>query len=161
METQPRPRIVRLPEGRALPGVIFKVMSAEAGGAFSIVEHPYQPRILITPHVHARVDQVTYVLEGQLGIRVGDTVFDAEVGSYVVKPHGIPHTHWNPTDAPARVMEISAPGDFERFFEEMADAMAAGDRAKLVEVGRRHDTEFVLDWVPELKARYGVKLMGE
>ncbi len=144
-----------------IPGVIFKVLSAESRGAFSIVEHPYQARVLIPPHLHASVDQVTYVLEGRVGIRVGEAVFDADVGSYIVKPHGVPHTHWNPTDAPARVMEISTPGDFELFFEEMVSAMSTGDRSKLAEVGKRHDTEFLLDWVPELKARYGVKLIGE
>lgn len=54
-------------EGRTLPGVIFKVTSAETGGSFSIVEHPYAPRVLVPPHVHYRVDQVTYVLEGEVG----------------------------------------------------------------------------------------------
>ena len=153
--------IVAPGEGRTLPGILFKVAADQAAGSFSIVEHPYQPGMLIPPHVHAAADQITYVIEGEVGIRVGDDVFDAPAGAYVIKPSGIPHTHWNATQHPARVMEITTPGEFESFFDELGALLAADrppDAAALNEIGERHATRFFMDWVPELSHTYGVRL---
>ena len=150
-------------EGRTLPGIVFKVAADQAAGSFSIVEHPYQAGVLIPPHVHADANQVTYVIEGKVGIRIGDDVFDAPAGSYVIKPSGVPHTHWNATEHPARVMEITTPGGFETFFDELGTLFADGgppDPAALHQLGERHRTRFIFDWVPELTQTYGVKLMG-
>lgn len=102
MHTTSAGPIVQPGEGRQLPGIVFKVAAKHADGAFSIVEHPYPPGVLIPPHVHAAADQVTYVIEGEVGIRVGDDVFDALTGAYVIKPRGIPHTHRNASAHPAR-----------------------------------------------------------
>ena len=113
--------VVRPGEGRALPGIIFKIYARETRGAFSVVEHPIPPRILIPPHSHQDADQVTYVLEGSTGMRIGDDEVLCDSGAYVVKPRGITHTLWNPTDAPARVMEITTPGSFEGFFEGLGE----------------------------------------
>jgi quercetin dioxygenase-like cupin family protein len=150
-------------QGRALPGIVFKVAAAQAAGSFSIVEHPYEPGVLIPPHVHEAADQVTYVIEGEVGIRIGDETFRAEAGAYVIKPRGLPHTHWNATRHPARVMEITTPGEFESFFDELGALLAAGrarDAAALNRIGERHGTRFLMDWVAELTATYGVRLPG-
>ncbi len=163
MTVKPVTAIVGPGEGRAVPGIVFKISARQSGGAFSIVEHPYAPRVLIPPHAHEAVDQVTYVLEGTVGIRVGDDEFLAEAGSYVVKPRGIPHAHWNPTDVAARVMEISSPGSFEGMFEGMGEILATpgpDGPQRLRDLGSRYRTTFVMDWVPGLIARFGLKLFG-
>ncbi len=155
--------IVLPAEGRKLPGILFKVAASQAAGSFSMVEHPYQPGVLIPPHVHHAADQVTYVIEGEVGIRIGDDIFNAIAGAYIIKPRGIPHTHWNSTAYPARVMEITTPGEFEAFFDELGALLAAGgsrDVAALNETGERHATRFLMDWVPELTHTYGVRLPG-
>jgi quercetin dioxygenase-like cupin family protein len=155
--------IVHPGEGRTLPGILFRVAAAEAAGAFSIVEHPYPPGVLIPPHVHDAADQVTYVIEGEIGVRVGDDVFLAAAGAYVIKPRGIPHTHWNATHYPARVMEITTPGAFETFFDELGALLAQPgppDPAALGELGQRHATRFVMEWVPELTRTHSVRLLG-
>jgi quercetin dioxygenase-like cupin family protein len=150
-------------EGRVAPGVIFKVYAKDTGGPFSVVEHPLAARVLIPPHIHLTTDQVSYVLEGTLGVRVGNEEFVAEQGSYVVKPRGVPHTNWNPTDEPARLMEISAPGSFEGFFEGLASIFAnpGPDTAqRLQQHGARYETTFLTEWIPDLVARHNVKVMG-
>jgi hypothetical protein len=38
-------------------GVVFKIEGHETGGAFSLVEHPIEPRALVIPHVHEREDE--------------------------------------------------------------------------------------------------------
>lgn len=163
MHTTQTGSIVLPGQGRELPGIQFKVAAAQAAGSFSIVEHPYQPGVLIPPHVHHAADQVTYVIDGEVGIRIGDHTFAAPAGAYVIKPRGIPHTHWNATAYPARVMEITTPGEFEGFFDDLGGLLAKGsplDSAALNKIGERHATRFLMDWVPELTSTYGVRLPG-
>ena len=155
--------LVKPGEGRAIPGVVFKIYARETRGAFSIVEHPLAPRILIPPHTHEAADQVSYVLEGTAGMRIGDDDFVCEPGAYVVKPRAVPHTLWNPTDAPMRIMEITTPGNFEGFFEGMGEIFAhpGPERPqRLRDLGSRYATSFFMDWVPDLIARHGLKLLG-
>jgi quercetin dioxygenase-like cupin family protein len=163
MQTTQTGSIILPDQGRELPGIVFKVPAAQAAGSFSIVEHPYEPGVLIPPHVHYAADQVTYVIDGEVGIRVGDDTFNAPAGTYVVKPRGIPHTHWNAKADPARVMEITTPGEFEAFFDDLGGLLAKGRpplAAALNEIGERHATRFLMDWVPELTNIYGVRLLG-
>ena len=56
-------------------GVRFMVDSADSGGMFSLVEHPIPPRKLAAPlHRHSREDEYTFVLEGEVGVLLGDEV---------------------------------------------------------------------------------------
>jgi quercetin dioxygenase-like cupin family protein len=75
-------------------GVDFKVPAEMTGGAFSIVEHPLEPGRLIPPHIHYREDELSYVVRGEIGVRIGDRDYVAGPGSYVFKPRNIPHTFW-------------------------------------------------------------------
>ena len=91
--------------------------------------------------------------------------FEAAQGSYLVKPRGVAHAFWNPADELARTVEIVVPAGFEAFFEELAQAAASGDARQIQQ--RREDlaVKYRLDYpaelVPELKAKYGLKLIGE
>lgn len=143
-------------------GVVFKIEGHETGGAFSIVEHPIRPRTLVIPHVHEREDEFSYVLEGEIGARVGDQEVTAGAGSYVLKPRGIPHTFWNPTDRPARLLEIIAPAGFEMLFREWGSVLAAPgepDLDAMNELDERYGVGGQLgqmDWIPDLMQRYGL-----
>ena len=123
-------------------GVVFKLSGEETGGALAIVEHPLAPGALAgPPHTHAHEDEISLVLEGEIGVQVGDELFTAGSGAYVVKPRGVPHAFWNPGPAPARIQEIIAPAGFERYFREVAAVLAAGgppDFARLGEVATRY-----------------------
>jgi quercetin dioxygenase-like cupin family protein len=99
-------------------GVDFKIPAAMTGGAFSIVEHPLDPGRLIPPHIHYNEDELSYVVSGEVGVRIGDRDYVAGPGSYVFKPRGIPHTFWNAGDEPVRLLELISPAGFERYFEE-------------------------------------------
>jgi hypothetical protein len=49
-------------------GVRFMIDGEEAGDRFSLVEHPLSARALAAPlHRHAREDEYSYVVEGQVG----------------------------------------------------------------------------------------------
>ena len=125
----PRARIVLSPEeGETVRmgglGVRFMVGGEETGGTFALVEHPISPRALAAPmHSHRHEDEYTYVLEGEIGVQVGDEVRVARPGDLVFKPRGVPHAFWNAGDTPARALEIISPAGFERYFAEIAQLL--------------------------------------
>ena len=104
-------------------GVRFMV-DPQKGGGFSMVEHPIPPRALAAPlHTHTHEDEYSYVLEGEVGVQVGDEVAVAKQGDLVFKPRGIQHAFWNAGDTPARVLEIISPAPFVKYFEEISPLM--------------------------------------
>ena len=147
-------------------GVDFKVPAELTGGAFSIVEHPLDPGRLIPPHVHYTEDEYSYVLSGEIGVRIGDCDYVAGPGSYVFKPRNVPHTFWNAGPEPARLIEIISPAGFENFFAALGALVAScppeEPPKRRAELAREYDHYFVHpEWVPELKEKYGLKLLGE
>ena len=88
-------------------GARFMLDAKQTGGSFSLVEHPMAPRTLGSPiHTHSREDEYSHVLEGRIGLLIGDEVLEATTGNLVLKPRGVPHAFWNATDAAARLLEI-------------------------------------------------------
>lgn len=146
-------------------GVELKVSAEQTGGAFSIVEHPILPGALVPPHIHHAEDELSYVVEGTIGARIGDRVVEAGRGAYVFKPRGVPHTFWNATDREARLIEIIWPGGFERFFDELAQAFDDGGGTpapeRVSELADRYQNTFMMEWVPELEATYGVSVLHD
>lgn len=168
--SQPGVLVVGPGEGKKVDlgglGVDFKTWGEATDMRLSIVEHPMQPRRLVPPHVHADEDELSYVLEGTFGVRIGDFEGEAGPGSYIYKPKGVLHTFWNPTDSPARMIELIFPAGFEHFFETLAEINAQpGDPAerqrRREELGERYHLGFDPAWVEDLKARHGLKLLGE
>jgi mannose-6-phosphate isomerase-like protein (cupin superfamily) len=136
-------------------GVRFMV---ETGG-FSLVEHPMPPRALGAPlHRHTREDEYSYVLEGRMGALLGDDIVYAEAGDLVPKPRDQWHTFWNAGEEPCRILEIIAPGGFEGFFAELAEAGAAGRLQPewVAELGERYGIEHDFASIPALCERFGL-----
>jgi mannose-6-phosphate isomerase-like protein (cupin superfamily) len=109
-------------------------------------------------------DELSFIVEGEFGFKVGDRVFTAGPGSYVFKPPRIPHTWWNGGDQPARLIEIIWPAGFEHFFEELGAAfeVAGGgppDPERVKELSKRYRTPYLMEWVPELERTYRVSVL--
>ena len=141
-------------------GVRFLVDSARSGGTFSCVEHPIAPRTLGSPvHTHTREDEYSFVLEGRLGLLVGDEVLEARPGDLVFKPRGEPHAFWNATDEPTRFLEIISPAGFERYFAEAAAMFPATgdpDMAAFAGLCQRYGLEMDFGSVPRLVSDHGL-----
>ena len=157
------PRRIGPSEGRAVDigaiGARFMVWSDESGGGFSLVEHPIPPRTLAAPlHRHSREDEYSFVLEGRMGALLGDDVVYAETGDLAFKPRDQWHTFWNAGDTPCRILEIISPGGFERYFDELAAAMAASDfQPSLIgALGARYGLEFQPDSIVRVCAEHGL-----
>src|SRR3954465_11338760 len=164
MHTSPAPKIVGPRDGKTGSlgsiGVRFMIDTEETdNGGFSLVEHPMPPRARAAPlHRHSREDEYSYVLEGRMGALLGDAVVYAEAGDLVHKPRDQWHTFWNAGDEPCRILEIIAPGGFERFFDELVDAGGAANAEPewLAALGARYGLEFDLESIPGLCERFGV-----
>jgi quercetin dioxygenase-like cupin family protein len=154
--------LVAREEGDAVEGVIIKLHAEEANGVISIIEQPFEPGFLLTPHIHEN-DVWLYVLKGEMHARVGDEVVKATPGSWVLKPRGIPHTMWNAGPEPARNIEVYTPGGFERFFKDFGERLRQGPIVidELNRLGAPHGIRFFDDWIPDLKAAFNLRLIGE
>ena len=145
-------------------GVRFMINGEDAGGDFSLVEHPLSPRALAAPlHRHTREDEYSFVLEGQVGALLGDEVVIAGPGDLLFKPRNQWHTFWNAGDEPARILEIISPSGFERFFEELVDLGGAvnADPGALAELCERYGLEMAPDSIPGLIERFGLRAPGD
>jgi mannose-6-phosphate isomerase-like protein (cupin superfamily) len=144
-------------------GVRFMINGEDAGGDFSLVEHPLSPRALAAPlHRHTREDEYSFVLEGRMGGLLGDEVVEAGPGELVFKPRNEWHTFWNAGDEPCRILEIIAPAGFEHFFEELVDIGGAlkAEPEELAELAARYGHELKPETVPELLERFDL-VIGE
>jgi quercetin dioxygenase-like cupin family protein len=144
-------------------GVRFVLDGQRTGGGFALVEHPLKPRALGSPvHTHTREDEYSYVLDGTVGVQIGNTEMLATAGMLVVKPRGLPHAFWNAGDAPARLLEIISPAGFETYFADMADLFASGvpDPTRGETIRQRYGLELDLASIPSLAARHRLVLPG-
>jgi hypothetical protein len=144
--------------------VVFKVPGSLTSGLLAIVEHPVPLDALVVPHTHTREDELSYVLEGEIGVMIGDREFIAPTGSYVFKPRGVPHAFWNNGTTPARLIELIFPSGLEDGFREMAHlttmdrAMAGLDANRRSEIAARYGTTAHLDLLPSFARRHGLPL---
>jgi quercetin dioxygenase-like cupin family protein len=157
--------VLRADEGEVVHlfdlGVRFLIESATTGGAFSLVEHPLPPRALGAPiHTHELEDEYSYILEGKIGVLIGEEVVVAEPGELVFKPRGIPHTFWNAGDEPARLLETISPAGFEQYFRDLAPLLAAAqpDMAAVAAVAARYRLDVQWDSIPMLAQRFGLRV---
>lgn len=142
-------------------GVRFMIGGETTGGAFSLVEHPLPPRALGAPlHTHANEDEYSYVLEGRVGVQLGDEVLEAGPGDLVFKPRGVPHAFWNAGDEPARLLELISPAGFENYFREMAPLLGASDRdeAAIGKVVASYELDIDFSTIPVLAEQHGLRL---
>lgn len=160
------PKIVRPDEAQkiSLYDVAFRygIGSDQSDGALSMLEVTIPPRTLIKPHTHTREDEYTLILEGSVGVRLGEeTVEEIPTGSWLAKPRSIPHAMWNVGEQPARILEVVLPGGIERYFEQIAPILLehGPDWTKRYDaLAEEYGLEILDDWSNELQARYGITL---
>jgi quercetin dioxygenase-like cupin family protein len=144
--------------------VTFRMSGRETDDAYTVLEFRLEPGRLIAPHAHRREHEVSYVLEGEIGLRIGADELTAKQGCFVVKRPQVTHAWWNATASPARVLEVISPAGFERYFRELAEIHAAhGFREPrlVADLQQRYGVSASMDWIPPLKTKHGLKLLGE
>ena len=74
----------------------------------------------IPVHTHTEHDETIHVLEGTMGVRLGDRTFEAVAGTSFTIPIGVPHSVWNESDRLARFLNVIVPARYLDYFHEMA-----------------------------------------
>jgi len=144
-------------------GVAFKIDGEDTAGALSIVEHPFVVGALVPPHVHTLEDEISIILEGEIGFRSEDQEVVLGPGGYIIKPRGEVHAMWNAGSTPARMIEVISPAGFEGFFRDLVELTDVGrpEPEQVRALGERYGLPFAQpDWLPDVIARYGLTPPG-
>jgi quercetin dioxygenase-like cupin family protein len=120
-------RFLLLESGEARPGrvplppaIAVKARTDDTEGRFSLLEVTLARDI--PRHTHHVADECIYVLEGALGVDFDDRVLTATEGMFVLLPHGVPHALRCVSSPPPRVLQISSPGGWECYVEDLFEA---------------------------------------
>jgi quercetin dioxygenase-like cupin family protein len=159
------PVVVKQGEGLSAPigslGAIHKIPGAVTQGRLAIVEHSLPPRHLASPmHRHSREDELSIVLSGQLGAKLGDDVVVAGAGSYVLKPRGQWHTYWNAGDVDLTFVELLVPAGVEGYFERLSRLFAEGcapGAEQIQALADEYGLQFDFNSVPALCEQFGLR----
>ena len=124
----PQPIFVPPHSGKALEflGVTHKLTSQQTGGAYYLFESVFDPESGNQLHVHRREDEVGYVLEGALEIRLADQTVVVEAGGVAHLPKNIPHAIRNPLKIPSRYLFMTIPAGLDQWFDALDTAKQAG-----------------------------------
>jgi mannose-6-phosphate isomerase-like protein (cupin superfamily) len=103
---------------------VFKADGAETASRYSISEWWLEPHTQ-GPGAHAHdEDDLFYVIDGTMSVRVGEQWTHAPRGSFVLVPGGTTHDFENRGDVRAGVLNLSIPGDFEPHMPSIAQWFA-------------------------------------
>ena len=106
--------------------IVFKARAKQTGDSLTVFEAVNAPGQGPPYHVHDGLDELIYVLDGALRLRLADEVEEATSGAFVFIPRGTPHTWEARGDQAVRFLVVVAPAGLERFFDETAAAGGGG-----------------------------------
>ena len=146
--------------------LIFHRTSRETGGEAVLVETIVRPGgFVATAHVHPHQTERFEVLEGRLGLRVGDRDLLAGPGDVATVDPGTPHRFWNAGDREARFLcEVRPALEFESLIETMFTLAAEGrtnrkgmpNPLRLAVIARAHFDTVRLPFPPASLQRAGL-----
>ncbi|WP_080505212.1 cupin domain-containing protein [Halorubrum aethiopicum] len=144
-------------------GAELKVAPGDGDNDVAVVEHTLPPEKLAAPlHRHNNEDEISYILQGRMGVQEEDEVSIVEAGEAAVKERGVWHTFWNPGPEQLRFLEIITPGEFAWYFAETDTILPESGEPdgeaveQLAELHARYDFELDPESVPQLLERHGL-----
>lgn len=125
--------------------VTHRLTSAQSGGSIYIFESTFDPGAGNRLHSHDREDEIGYVLDGALEVRLPDRTAVLETGGLARLPRRLPHALRNPLETPSRYLFLAVPAGLDRWFDAMAVARDSGslDDARY----RQLSEAFGIDWL--------------
>lgn len=117
------------------------VPSAQANGAFAVSEFRGAEGPWTVPHIHERMEEAFYVLEGTFDFKLGDRELEAKQSSFVLVPRGTPHVMTAHAGGGA-LLAVFAPGGLEEMFLELGrlPTDSITDPNVRAQVARRYDS---------------------
>ena len=147
MAFYPQPIAIPTDSGRQFRfmGVTHKLTQPQTGGAFYLFEAEFEPETGNSLHVHRNEDEVVYVIQGGIEIRLDKKKLQVSAGGIVHLPKNIPHALYNPLKTPLRFLTMTVPGGMEYFFDELGTAKENGtlDDALHKKISRKYGIEWL------------------
>jgi quercetin dioxygenase-like cupin family protein len=100
------------------------------------------------PHYHLNEDETFHVLEGRVAFLSDGQWHEVGPGGAVYMPRGVLHTFKNVGDQPSRMLLMTTPSGFEKFFPRCAEEFAKSgepDMSRIVQIGAEHGIHFLLE----------------
>ncbi len=126
----------------AFPGerVVLHVTGNETGGKFACGEALLEPGAGQPFHIHHNIDELLYVLDGEIDFALEGRRFRSGPGGILFIPQGSLHAFRNLSDARARMLGVFSPPHLDGMFDAM--------------IGQP------LDAFPAIAARFGTEIVG-
>ncbi|MFD2719614.1 cupin domain-containing protein [Hymenobacter monticola] len=156
-----RPTAINLfpaPTGPALSiaGGTYRIITsgAQTNGAYAVIDMLVPPGSGPGPHAHPDVQELFYVLEGEVVFRSDTQTTTAGPGALAEIPKGgAVHNFTNESDAVAHLLCVVVPAGLDQFFVEIGQPVALGTflprqapspeaLQKLQTIGREYGQEF-------------------
>jgi len=125
--------------------VTHKLTGQQTGGAYYLFESVFEPGSGNQLHVHRREDEVAYVLEGALEIRLADQTVVVEAGSAAHLPKNIPHAIRNPLETTSRYLFMAIPAGLDQWFDALESARNDGRLNDAMY--RKLSLEYGIEWL--------------
>lgn len=109
----PKAIVVQPGEGHVLGNVEFLARTVDTPRFNLSIIEIVAGRVLES-HVHAEEDDAFYILEGELTFTLVDGEVRAGPGAFVLVPPGVEHGFRNEGEGSVRMLNIHAPGGFDR-----------------------------------------------
>jgi quercetin dioxygenase-like cupin family protein len=148
--------------------LVFHRTAEETNGESVLVETIVRAHgFVAAAHVHPHQTERFEVLEGLLGLRVGDQELVARPGDVAVVAPGTPHRFWNAGEDEARFLcEVRPALKFESLIETMFTLAAEGktnrkgmpNPLRLAVIAKAHFDTVRLPFPPEALQRLGLTL---
>ena len=142
--------IIRRDETRVLHAfgedVTILLDSERTGGKLTMWTEITPPGGGPPPHYHSNEDETFHILDGRVAFLVNGEWHEVDPGGAAFMPHGVVHTFKNVGDQPSRMLNMTTPSGFEKFFARCADEFARTaepDMSRIVEIGVEHGIHFV------------------
>jgi mannose-6-phosphate isomerase-like protein (cupin superfamily) len=129
--------------------------SRGTNGAYCLLEAVVRPGSEPPPHLHAREDELFYLLEGEIDAFAGDDVFTVGTGGCVFLPRLVPHAFIIRSPM-LRMLALFTPGGIEDMFRRVS---APATNIGIPEAALIHPSVGNADVVQSL-SDYGVRFLS-
>jgi quercetin dioxygenase-like cupin family protein len=125
--------------------VTHKLTGQQTGGAYYLFETVFEPETGNRLHVHRCEDEVGYVLEGALEIRLADQTVVVEAGSVAHLPKNVPHAIRNPLKTLSRYLFMTIPAGLDQWFDALETARRDGTLDDALY--RKFSLDYGIEWL--------------
>ncbi len=160
VESSTQPTVIGPSEGDLLDfegsDMYIKFDGTDTDQGFYVAHEIIEPRTLAAPlHYHHNENEYFHVVEGRLGVMLGDEVVEAEAGTWVFKPRQQWHTYWNPGDTSCHIILVVTPAGVENYLREIVELFGS-DEEQLARLTEQYELEMDFESIPELSERFGL-----